>query len=285
MASAANEAPDSAAKGKQEYLLSLLEATGGVAVAYSGGVDSTYLVAASLRALGREAVLAVTAQSETYPESELQEARELASRLGARHRIIRTDELTDERFRRNPPDRCFFCKTHLFEELWQVAREAGLPQVIYGATVDDLGDHRPGMRAAQELGARAPLVEAGLTKAEVRMLSRDLGLPTWDKPAMACLASRFPYHSSITEEGLRQVEEAEDLLRRKIGLRQVRVRHHGDVARLEVESADFGLLLEERDRVVEGLKRLGYRYVALDLQGFRSGSMNEALAAEGGVRL
>ncbi|NPV09270.1 MAG: ATP-dependent sacrificial sulfur transferase LarE [Anaerolineae bacterium] len=284
MADGAGGAPDSAAKGKQERLLSLLQATGGVVVAYSGGVDSTYLLAASLRALGREGVLAVTAQSETYPASELQEARELASRLGARHRIILTDELTDERFRRNPPDRCFFCKTHLFEELWQVAREEGLPQVIYGATVDDLGDHRPGMRAAQELGARAPLIEAGLTKIEVRMLSRDLGLPTWDKPAMACLASRFPYHSSITGEGLRQVEQAEDLLRRKIGLRQVRVRHHGDVARLEVEPADFGRLIEQRHSVVQGLKQLGYRYVALDLQGFRSGSMNEVLAAEGAAR-
>ncbi len=184
--------------------------------------------------------------------------------------------------RDNPPERCYFCKGHLFADLTKMAREAGFQHVVYGATLDDLGDHRPGMRAAKEWGARAPLLEAGLTKDDVRALSRERGLPTWDKPAMACLASRFPYRARITAEALGRVEAAEDLLRAEFGLRQVRVRHHDTVARLEVELPDLPRLLQEpnRGRLVASLKELGYAYVTVDLEGFRSGSMNEVLAGE-----
>jgi pyridinium-3,5-biscarboxylic acid mononucleotide sulfurtransferase len=262
---------------KHARLQEIIGAMDGVVVAYSGGVDSSYLLAASLDILGSERVLAVTADSPTYPASEREEAAARASSLGARQSVITTDELADKNFSANPPDRCFFCKTHLFRALADVAVDEGLSTLVYGATQDDLGDHRPGMRAARELGARAPLIEAGLTKDDVRQLSQTRGLPTWDKPAMACLASRFPYHSTITQESLGRVEASEDFLRREIGLRQVRLRDHDTVARLEVESADMPRVVEQGARIVAYLKRLGYIYVTLDLEGFRSGSMNEPL--------
>jgi uncharacterized protein len=197
-----------------------------------------------------------------------------------RQRFIHTAELDDPRFANNPPERCYYCKSHLFHDLAGIAQEEGLRHLVYGATEDDLGDHRPGMRAARELGARAPLLEAGLTKDQVRTLSRQIDLPTWDKPAMACLASRFPYESVITAEALQCVEQAEDYMRQEMGFRQVRVRHHGDTARLEVELADLPLLFGEgsRERIVAYLKALGYIYVTVDLEGFRSGSMNEVLS-------
>ncbi len=264
---------------KRDRLYALVGDLGSVAVAYSGGVDSTYLLAACLEVLGPERVLAVTADSPTYPAKEKAEAQKVARQLGARWHLINTRELEDPRFASNPPDRCYYCKTELFAAIRAVARQEGLQNVVYGATQDDLGDYRPGMRAARECGARAPLLEAGLGKSEVRELSRRMGLPTWDKPALACLASRFPYGTPITTAHLRQVNAAEDFLRRELGLRQLRVRHHDAVARLEVEPKDMARFLEEntRQRVVAALKELGYTYVTLDLAGFRSGSMNEAL--------
>ena len=247
-----------------------------VAVAFSGGADSTLLLAMCLRVLGAERVRAVTADSPTLPRRELEETRALAAELGAEHLLIPTAELEDERFVSNPVDRCYFCKQELFARLRQVARQKGYRHLVYGATAADLGDHRPGMRAAKEAGAVAPLLEAGFTKEDVRSLSRQLGLRTWDKPSMASLSSRFPYGTPITNEGLAQVEQAEDFLH-GLGFRQVRVRHHGSIARIEVLPEDLPRLLEEttRQQVVAQLKALGYPYVALDLAGFRSGSMNE----------
>jgi uncharacterized protein len=251
-----------------------------VVVAYSGGVDSTYLLAASIEALGADRVLAVTADSPTYPSSEREEAMAFARDLGVRVRLIHTDELDDPRFASNPPERCYYCKGHLFQDLAEIAEAERVSHIVYGATQDDLGDHRPGMRAAVEHGARAPLLEAGLSKDEVRALSKQMGLPTWDKPAMACLASRFPYQSQITADALECVERAEDYLRIELGFKQVRVRHHGTIARLELDPGDFALLFRggNRQRIVDHLKELGYVYVTVDLEGFRSGSMNEVLS-------
>ncbi|TEU11636.1 MAG: ATP-dependent sacrificial sulfur transferase LarE [Anaerolineales bacterium] len=264
---------------KRDRLYAILDELDSVAVAYSGGVDSTYLLAACLKVLGADKVLAVTADSLTYPAGEKAGAQRVAQQLGVHLCVINTRELDDPRFASNPPDRCYYCKAELFEEIWAIARQEGLQNVMYGATRDDLGDHRPGMRAARECGARAPLLEAGLGKSDVRELSRRMGLPTWDKPALACLASRFPYGMTITATRLRQVNAAEDFLRRELGLRQLRVRHHDAVARLEVEPEDMAWFMEENTRqcVVTAMKELGYTYVTLDLAGFRSGSMNEAL--------
>ena len=245
-------------------------------VAFSGGVDSTLVLAAAARVLGPERVVAFTAASETYRPDELAQARELADAFGVRQLVVETRELDDPRFAANPRERCYFCKTHLVEEMARAAREAGAQVLLDGANRDDLGDERPGLRAAHEHGVRHPLIEAGLTKDDVRAVSGLLALPTADKPQQACLASRLPYGSSITLEKLRQVAAAEDVLR-ELGFGQCRVRHHGETARIEVEADEIGRAAGApvRDELVRRLRALGFTYVTLDLRGFRSGSMNE----------
>ena len=256
----------------------ILEDMHTVLVAYSGGVDSTFLLDIAVEVLGK-GVTAVTALSPTYPSGDLESARRGALRLGVRHLTIPTQELDDPCFRSNPPDRCYHCKRELFTRLAVMAREEGLAWVADGSTASDLADFRPGSRAARELGVRSPLLEAGLDKPTVRRLSRERGLDTWDRPAMACLASRFPYGQAISLEALARVSAAEDFLR-SLGFREVRVRHHGRLASIEVGSGQMGELFSARAEVMDRLRAIGYAWVCLDLRGYRSGSMNEALSAE-----
>jgi uncharacterized protein len=250
-----------------------------VAVAYSGGTDSAYLLAVCLDVLGPERVLALTADSPLTPRSELAEARALANQLGARHLVLASNDLDNETIVANPPDRCYHCKFSRFGALLEIACAEGLACLLHGENADDVADYRPGSRAAEELGIRAPLREAGLTKADVRALSKKRGLPTWNRPANACLASRFPYGTPLTIEGLGRVEKAENLLRRIWGPSQLRVRDHFPVARLEVPPQEIARLAQEETRsvAVTELKKLGYRYVALDLLGYRMGSLNDDL--------
>jgi pyridinium-3,5-biscarboxylic acid mononucleotide sulfurtransferase len=261
--------------GKYEKLKEILSAMDSVVIAYSGGTDSTLVLKVAHDVLSDKAI-AMTAVSPSLPASDRIEAMEIARQIGVQHILIDTNETSDPDYLANTPNRCFFCKKETYGKLADYARSHGYSVIIDGNNADDTGDFRPGRQAASEYHVRSPLLEAGLTKNEIRQLSRELGLPNWDKPAAACLSSRVPYGTKINLEMLSQVEHAEAVLH-GMGLRQLRVRHHGQVARIEAEPADFPRLIEQRGQIVSALKELGFTYISLDLAGFRSGSMNDTL--------
>lgn len=263
---------------KYEMLLDRLSAFDSVLVAYSGGVDSTLLAVAAHVVHGPKC-LAVLANSDTYPDSEVRYARKVAAELGLKLHEVETNELVDPQFRANGTDRCYHCKTELFSLLRTVADHRGFTVVVDGSNHDDRSDFRPGSRAAEEYGVVSPLAEVGLTKDDIRGIAAMLGLPNWDKPSMACLASRFPYGEAITEDRLRQVANAETALR-ELGFRQFRVRAHGDVARVEFEPAEMDDAWRQRTNVADAVKAAGFAFAAADLDGYRTGSLNETLNAE-----
>lgn len=260
---------------KVQKLKEILAGMGSILVAFSGGTDSSLVLKVAHDVLGDKAV-AMTAVSASLPASDRLEAEQIARLIGAQHILVDSGETSDPAYLANTPNRCFFCKQETYGRLTAYAKEHGLQTIVDGTNADDTGDYRPGRKAALGFHVRSPLLEAGFTKAEIRQLSKELGLPNWDKPAAACLSSRIPYGTTITLEALSQVEHAEALLF-GLGLRQLRVRHHGPVARIEAEPQDFPRLLEHRDEIVAGLKQLGFTFVSLDLAGFHSGSMNAGI--------
>ncbi|MDY0091264.1 MAG: ATP-dependent sacrificial sulfur transferase LarE [Candidatus Vecturithrix sp.] len=264
-------------QAKYERLQQILREMKSALAAFSGGVDSTLLAKAACDALG-EHVQAVTAWSERAHELDEQELKQLITSLGIRHHLIRYDEMEIPHFRENPPERCYYCKRWLFERFTQLAKEHALRVVIEGSNLDDADDFRPGMRALKELGVRSPLREAGLTKQEIRTLSQAMALPTWNKPAMPCLATRVPYYLEITPEVLRKVQAGEAYLK-QLGFREFRVRHHDTIARIELPRPDMLRIFQEQldQPIIARFKEIGYAYITLDLQGFRSGSLNEVL--------
>ena len=266
---------------KRSDLVNILEQMRSVIVAYSGGVDSAFLAAVANEALGRKA-LSVTAVSPSLAPSELDEATDLANRIGLNFMTIETNEIDRPDYQANNPDRCFFCKDELYTHLVRFAEEESFDSIVNGTNVDDLGDYRPGIEAAKQYGVRSPLVEAELTKDNIRALSRDMDLPTWDKPAQACLSSRIPYGTTVTVEALTKIAKAEQFLRSK-GFKQLRVRHHDTIARIEIEPSDFSAITSEplRSEINQEFKNIGYSYITLDLDGFISGSLNEILSKLG----
>jgi uncharacterized protein len=262
---------------KRDRLYALLADLPGLIVAYSGGVDSSYLAYAATRVLGNRA-LCITANSPSYPERHRTLAIRIATDFGLHHEIITTNETTRPDYRANPANRCYFCKHELYTHLVAIGRERGLPLIADGSNADDRGDYRPGRQAAREFGVRSPLDDVGLTKEEIRELSRQAGLPTWDEPASACLSSRIPYFSEVTEEKLRMIERAENVLR-DLGFRVCRVRHHDSLARLEIGRDEMARALEPEmaEAIDRELRAIGYQHVTLDLRGYRLGSLNDAL--------
>ena len=265
------------ARLKKESLVRHLEELGSLLIAFSGGVDSTFLLAVAHLVLG-ERVLAATASSATYPYKEQEEATEFVKKRGIKHIVFESDEVSIPEFLANNPERCYYCKKRLSQELHKIAKNRDIRHIALAANLDDLDDYRPGIKAAEEMGIIEPLIDARLTKKEIRFLSKEMGLPTWDKPAMACLASRIPYGDPITEEKLKMVGEAEAFLSAN-GFKQFRVRHHGPVARIELELSDMGRVTEPQMRkmIVEKLRDIGFIHIALDLEGYVSGSLNRAL--------
>lgn len=265
---------------KLDILKESLKNAGSLVVSFSGGVDSTFLLKVASDVLGNQ-VVAVTARSSTYPEREFKEAVAFAEKLGVRHIVIDSEELEIEGFSENPANRCYFCKHELFGKVVDIAKKHGLRYVADGSNLDDVDDYRPGMQAVKELDVISPLKEAGMTKADIRILSKEMGLATWDKQSFACLASRFPYGHKITKEKLDMVDRAEQFLLDR-GFHQVRVRHHGDLARIEVGSAEISRFFQENQmqEVYDAMKKIGFTYVTLDMKGYRTGSMNETLALD-----